>query len=94
VAYFLLSGRPPFIGKTAVQVLAAHLHEHVAPLRELKNDLPADLDEVILRCLDKHSARRFAGAEELENALAVCACASQWERERAAAWWREHEADR
>ena len=27
LAYFLLAGQPPFAGKTAVKLLAAHLHE-------------------------------------------------------------------
>jgi serine/threonine-protein kinase len=90
VAYFLLSGRPPFVRKTAVQVLAAHLHEHARPLRELRDDVPSDLESVILRCLEKDTEQRFASAAELEEALTRCACAGRWDRARAAAWWRDH----
>jgi serine/threonine-protein kinase len=90
VAYFLLTGQPPFVRKTALQVLAAHLHERVPPLTELRGDLPADLEAVVLRCLEKDPKRRYQDVEELEEALARCACAGRWDREQAARWWREH----
>jgi serine/threonine-protein kinase len=88
VAYFLLTGRPPFVGKTSMQVLAAHMYEAVAPPRQYCPDVPADLEAVILRCLEREPAQRFPSADELEQALARCHCAGQWTCEQAAAWWR------
>jgi serine/threonine-protein kinase len=86
VAYFLLTGRPPFVRQTAVQTLAAHIDEPpAAPSREA--DVPADLEAVVLRCLEKDAAARFPDAESLERALAACGCAGRWTRERAAEWW-------
>jgi hypothetical protein len=70
VAYWLLTGRPPFAGKSAAQVMAAHLHEPVSPLTDLRGDIPADLEAVVLRCLKKSPERRFQRVEELEEALA------------------------
>jgi serine/threonine-protein kinase len=90
VAYFLLTGQPPFVRKTGLQVLAAHLHEPVQPLTDLRPDVPADVQEVVLECLHKDPARRFADADRLERALGRCQCASQWSREEASAWWREY----
>jgi serine/threonine-protein kinase len=73
VAYFLLTGQPPFIRATAVQTLAAHLGEPVVPPSRLWPEVPADLEAVVLRCLEKDPARRFPDAPALERALAACA---------------------
>jgi serine/threonine-protein kinase len=88
VAYFLLTGQPPFVRNTAVQTLAAHLGEPVVAPDQHRPDVPADLQAVLLRCLEKVPARRFPDAESLERALSHCGCAGQWTREEAAAWWR------
>jgi serine/threonine-protein kinase len=90
VAYFLLTAQPPFVRKTGVQVLAAHLHEPVRPLTDLRGDVPADVQEVVLRCLEKDRGRRFPDADSLEAALGGCGCVGQWTREEARTWWREH----
>jgi serine/threonine-protein kinase len=88
VAYFLLTGRPPFVRDTAMQLLMAHVYEPVAPLTDLRPDVPADLAEVVQRCLAKDAAGRYPDADKLERALAACDCAGDWDRERAAAWWQ------
>jgi serine/threonine-protein kinase len=89
VAYFLLTGQPPFVRETAMQMLLAHYSEQVTPLSQLRPDVPADLEAVVMRCLDKDPARRFPDATSLEKALAACACAGAWGEERATQWWRE-----
>jgi serine/threonine-protein kinase len=73
VAYFLLTGQPPFLRPTAVQTLAAHLGEAVVPPSRLRPGLPAGLEAVALKCLEKDPARRFPNAEALDQALAQCA---------------------
>jgi serine/threonine-protein kinase len=88
VAYFLLTGRPPFVRETPLLTLLAHLTDSLPPPRELRPDLPADLEAVVLRCLEKDPTPRFPDAESLERALAQCACAGGWSWEEAAAWWR------
>jgi serine/threonine-protein kinase len=88
VAYFLLTGRPPFVRKTAVQTLAAHLSEAVVAPGRCRPEVPADLNAVVLRCLEKDPARRFPDAESLDRDLARCGCTGQWSRERAGDWWR------
>jgi serine/threonine-protein kinase len=88
VAYFLLTGRPPFPGNDALQVIVAHLHEPVRPLTEWRAEVPADLQAVVLRCLEKDPGRRFADVGGLDEALAACGCAGQWGEEMAARWWQ------
>jgi serine/threonine-protein kinase len=90
VAYFLLSGQPPFQRDRALQMLIAHLHDPVRPLTDLRGDVPGDLQAVVLRCLEKDPARRYSDVDGLEQALAACGCAGQWGEGRAAAWWQDH----
>jgi serine/threonine-protein kinase len=72
LAYFLLTGQPPFVRPTVVQTLAAHLGEAVAPPSSLRPDLPGGLEAIVLRCLEKDPSRRFPTALALEQALAEC----------------------
>lgn len=90
VAYFLMTGRPPFEGDDYRRLFAAHLTEPVPPLRQRCPGVPADLEKVILRCLEKKPADRFPDARSLEQALMACACARDWTPDRAEAWWREY----
>jgi serine/threonine-protein kinase len=90
VAYFLLTGQAPFVRETAMMMMMAHAYEPVIPLTQLRPEVPADLQEVVLRCLEKDRERRFPDSHSLEEALAACECADQWNEERAARWWREH----
>jgi serine/threonine-protein kinase len=92
LAYFLLTGQSPFAGRPAGLLLAAHVYEPPAPPRDHRPDVPADLQAVVLRCLAKDPAQRFAGAEELDSALAGCACAGLWAEAEAAAWWHANGA--
>jgi serine/threonine-protein kinase len=87
LAYFLLTGQPPFAGRSPLRMLAAHLYEPPEPPSKRRPDLPADLEAIVLRCLAKEPADRFADAQSLESALAVLPAAGQWSAAEAAAWW-------
>jgi len=78
LAYFLLTGRPPFAGRTGMKMIAAHLYEVPEPLSRHRPDVPADLEVVILRCLAKDPNARFPDAESLNAALSSCGAAGQW----------------
>ena len=52
--------------------------------------MPADLQDVVLRCLEKDPAKRYQDVESLDRALAGCGCAGLWTEERAVAWWQAH----
>jgi len=70
VAYFLLTGRPPFADRAGVKLLAAHLHEVPRSPSELRPGLPADLEAVVLRCLAKAPGDRYPDAAALDVAMA------------------------
>jgi serine/threonine-protein kinase len=90
LAYFLLTGQPPFQRETAMETLVAHVHEAPTPLRDLRPEVPADLAEVVMRCLEKGPEARYPDAESLEQALEQCACADLWGRREARRWWQQH----
>ncbi len=89
VAYFLLTGRPPFDEGTAIEAIIAHARNPVVPPSQLREGLPADLESIVLRCLAKNPSERFPDAESLEVALGNCACAAAWDKHRASLWWQE-----
>jgi serine/threonine-protein kinase len=90
VAYFMLTGRPPFTGNNAMAVMIAHSRDPVTPLRQLQPDIPADLEQLVLRCLAKDPRERYPDAVALAEALSVCGEASNWSPQHAAQWWRTH----
>jgi tRNA A-37 threonylcarbamoyl transferase component Bud32 len=92
VAYYLLTGRPPFEGENEIGLLIAHARDPVVPPSLVCDNIPRDLERVLLRCLAKDPADRFPNSASLEQALGKCACMGDWDRERAARWWRD--ADR
>jgi serine/threonine-protein kinase len=91
LAYFLLTGRSPFAGRTPVRMLAAHLYETPESLGKVRPDVPTDLDALVMRCLAKDPCDRYPDADSLDSALANCRSASQWTSRDAADWWR-HQA--
>jgi serine/threonine-protein kinase len=67
--YELICGKGPFSSGTVPEVCAAILKEAPQPPRELRDDLPPGLEAVILRCLEKDVAKRYANVAELALAL-------------------------
>lgn len=58
VGYELLTGRGPYDGKSAVQLITAHLQSEPRPLAELRPEVPSDLADLLARCLSKDAAKR------------------------------------
>lgn len=93
VAYYLLTGKPPFSGRTPLEVIAAHRRAEVVPPSKVRDDVPADVERIVLRCLNKDAGDRFADVESLRQALDRCQCAGKWTERRAAQWWQDVEAN-
>ena len=87
VAYFLVTGRAPFVGSSVWEVIHAHSYTPVEPPSSLNRCVPADLEAVILRCLQKRPQDRFLDAASLSEALNKCQCAGKWTDAAAKAWW-------
>ena len=69
MAYELLTGRPPFVGATPQQVLAAHVTEAPDPVTKRRPAISPALEAIIMRCLAKRPADRFQTAHDLLNQL-------------------------
>ncbi len=88
VAYYLLTGRPPFEGN-GITILIAHARDLVVPPSSIQGGICRDLERVVLRCLAKDPADRFPDAASLEHALAECASMADWDQAAAARWWQD-----
>ncbi|WP_017624457.1 serine/threonine-protein kinase [Nocardiopsis chromatogenes] len=71
----MLTGRRVFTGSTPFAVMHGQVHQAPRPVRELRPDVPADLDAVIDRMLRKRPEDRPGGAEEVYRALLPFAAA-------------------
>jgi serine/threonine protein kinase len=69
VLFEMLSGRLPFTGSTPLAVALRHKTEPAPPLRSLRPEVPAWMERVVLRCLEKDPAHRFATAAALAAEL-------------------------
>jgi len=79
-----------FQRESPLQMLHAHAYEPVVPISEFQKIVPADLRQVILRCLEKDPDHRYQDVTTLDKALAACECAGRWTPERAEEWWRQN----
>lgn len=69
VLYELLAGRPPFVGNSPVAVASQHVRDAPIPPTQVGDDVPAQLDPVVLRALAKDPAQRFPDAATFREAL-------------------------
>ncbi|HEY2840653.1 MAG TPA: serine/threonine-protein kinase [Pirellulales bacterium] len=89
VAYYMLTGRPPFQSDKPMKVMIAHAHDDPPPPSQFRPDLPADLERVVLRSLAKNPAERYENAGAFARDLASCDSAGGWTRDHAANWWTQ-----
>lgn len=90
VAYYLVTGRTPFTGDSPMAILLSHSDEQVIPPAQIQDGVASDVNDVIVRCLQKSPEDRFQSAVDLEQALAACECASDWTAADATAWWKSN----
>lgn len=69
VLYEMLSGRGPFAGDTAADLMASILRASPRPLGDVAADIPAELTRLVGRSLEKSPAGRFQSARDLAFAL-------------------------
>ena len=69
ILYELATGRRPFKGATAADVISAVLRDEPEPVQSVRGDLPVDLDRIVGRCMEKDPRARFQSAQEVCDAL-------------------------
>jgi serine/threonine-protein kinase len=90
VGYFLVTGRPPFEGRSPWQVMLAHARHAVQPPSQLRCEVTAELEAVLLKCLAKRPEHRYPDVTQLAEALDACATGRVWTFRDAEAWWCKH----
>jgi serine/threonine protein kinase len=63
--YEFLTGRVPFEGDNWLAVMAGHLQRHPKPIRELRPDIPPELEATVLTAMRRYPENRYQSAEEL-----------------------------
>jgi serine/threonine-protein kinase len=87
VMYFMLSGRPPFLDENPLKVIIAHASQEAVPLRQLNPTVSMELEEIVMRCLEKDPDHRFQDVASLQRALKEATFGESWSSELAAEWW-------
>jgi hypothetical protein len=89
VAYFLLTGTPPFDGKGLVEICSKHLHAAPErPSQRLGEAIPPPFEALVLACLAKSPDDRPASARELVRRIEACRL-QPWGDQQAQTWWSE-----
>jgi serine/threonine protein kinase/Tfp pilus assembly protein PilF len=70
VLYEMFCGERAFRGETWVSILTAVLRDEPRPMREIKPEVPAAMEEHIARCLRKDPSERFQTMNEVKKDLA------------------------
>jgi eukaryotic-like serine/threonine-protein kinase len=92
VLYEVLTGEPPFTGRSVPALLARRLSGAAPSIRSVRPSVPEAVDDVIVRALAPAPAERFSTAEELRAALTAEQSEGRSVRRRvrsgAGPWWR------
>ena len=69
ILYHMLTGRPPYQGATVLETIDLVQRQDPIPPRRLNPKIPADLETICLKCLEKDPVRRYPSAELLADDL-------------------------
>jgi hypothetical protein len=91
VAYWLLTGHPPFEGGTDAQTLVEHVNNLPKwPSDQTRQDIPPEFERIVMRCLEKEMDRRYQSSAELCAALDELDREKPWLQNQAREWWNRN----
>ena len=91
VAYWLVTGRLVFTGRTSMEVMVQHTQaKPIPPSQRTELQLPNGFDELIMECLEKNPENRPPTADVLAARLAAIETVNAWTPEDARRWWNTH----
>lgn len=65
VMYEMVTGRVPFDGESPVTIAIKHIQDDAVPPKNLNSSIPQGLNDIIMKCIEKDSAKRYQSAKEL-----------------------------
>jgi eukaryotic-like serine/threonine-protein kinase len=71
VLYESVTGERPFDGKGKAGVLRAIVEQRPKPVREIRTDVPKELEHIVERALEKDVSKRYQSAEEMSQDLST-----------------------
>jgi eukaryotic-like serine/threonine-protein kinase len=93
VGYFLLTGKRVFDGKSALEICIQHVTAPPKRPSEVATVfIQPELEAILMKCLEKKPADRWASASEMAEALRALPPAKDWDLPDARLWWREFKA--
>ncbi|MCG8467828.1 MAG: protein kinase [Gemmatimonadetes bacterium] len=91
VAYWMLTGKPLFPGASSVDLIIDHVKTIPEPPSAVaEQEVPEELDRLIMKLLEKEPEDRYQSAEEVLKALQAIRLPASWSQERAREWWDVH----
>jgi len=91
VGFWLLTGRTVFTARSVPMMLVQHINaEPDPPSKHARQEIPTELDDVILQCLHKDGGDRPSSADVLDSLLTAVGLKSEWSQERRREWWQQH----
>lgn len=91
VAFWALTGRPPFTGENDAQVLLEHVQSLPQwPSEMAAEEIPLELERIVMRCMEKRMEDRYETIEELSLALDAVTLDKAWTQAEARQWWELH----
>lgn len=92
IGFFLLSGKPPFEGKSLVELCDMQVNKQPPSLRgDLGVNCSEELEAALLACLAKAPAQRPQTAHDLAMRLERCPHAHEWTYDQGDTWWGRFE---
>jgi hypothetical protein len=94
LGYFLLTGRFVFEGRTVAELCEKTMNEiPTPPSQYATHPISAEMDAIILKCLEKDPAQRPQSALELRDLLMATPRWAEWSAEARAAWWTQYHSE-
>jgi tRNA A-37 threonylcarbamoyl transferase component Bud32 len=91
VAYWALTGHPPFEATSDAKILVQHMKTFPHRPSDLtENNIPPALEKIVMRCLEKDMENRYQSVAELANALIGVGLDPPWTQEDAQGWWERY----
>jgi serine/threonine-protein kinase len=91
VAYWILTGHETFESSSKIELIINHAKTRPKRPSEVSEiPIPSELDDIVMKCLEKDPDDRFQTVAELEAALRAIRFDNPWTQAKAREWWHLH----